>query len=222
MSEAKQEELGLFADSADTEDVLLDDEEESSGASGSVEKTPVVDERLLEDCGSAGAVLRARRLELKLSFEDVERETKMKQSHIRALEEGDLDELPQPVHPVYIVANVRKLGALYGLDEETLAQITAGLKEQILCKVPDDLSKSCYGHEVNEASLRQQKRLLIALFAIAGIVLFLITFGIVYLVRFFLTPPEEKVLAQPFDQNMLLEIQPKAKLKVTPLPSVEN
>ena len=213
--------MGLFADSADTEDVLLDDEE-SSGSSDSSGKAPVVDVRLSEDCGSAGAVLRARRLELKLSFEDVERETKMKQSHIRALEEGNLDEFPQPVHPVYIVANVRKLGELYGLDDETLAQITAGLKEQILCKVPDDLSKSCYGHEVNEASLRQQKRLLIALFAIAGIVLFLITFGIVYLVRFFLNSPDEKVLTQPFEQNMLLEIQPKAKLKVTPLPSVEN
>lgn len=221
MSEAKQEELGLFADSADAEDVLLDDEE-SSGTSDSAEKASVVDERLSEDCSSAGAVLRTRRLELKLSLEDVERETKMKLSHIRALEEGNLDAFPQPVHPVYIVANVRKLGELYDLDDEMLAQITAGLKEQILCKVPDDLSKSCYGHEVNEASLRQQKRLLIALFAIAGILLFLITFGIVYLVRFFLNSPDEKVLTQPFEQNMLLEIQPKAKLKVTPLPSVEN
>ena len=152
----------------------------------------------------------------------VEQETKMKPAHILALEEGDLDELPQPVHPVYIVAIVKKLGVLYGLDPETLAEITAGLKEQILCRAPDDLSKSCYGHEINEASLRQQKRLLIILFAIAGSLLLLITAGLVLLVRFFLFPPDEKMLNTPFDPNALLEIQPRVELKVTPLPSAED
>ena len=220
MSEAKQDELGLFADTPDAEEVLVEDSDESGD--GQKPKSPAGGIQFSEDCMSAGTFLRNKRLELGLTLEAVERETRMKPAHIQALEDGDLDELPQPVHPVYIVANVRKLGVLYGLDDETLARITAGLKEQILCKAPDDLSKSCYGHEVNEESVRQQKRLLVALLVIAGVLLITISFGVVFLVRFFLNPPEEKVLTPPFDQNMLLEIQPRAKLKVTPLPSVEN
>lgn len=223
MSDAKQDDLDLFAGTPETEEeTLLEDTDSRTTVSGETTAKTVVDIQFSEDCMSAGSFLRSKRLELGLSLEDVERETKMKPSHIQALEEGDLEELPQPVHPVYIVASVKKLGAFYKLDEETLVRITAGLKAQILCKAPDDLSKSCHGHEINEESLRQQKRLMFALCAIAGVLLLIIVFGIILLVRFFLPPPEEKVLTPPFDQNMLLEIQPKVKLKVTPLPSVED
>ena len=221
MAVQKQDDPGLFADIDDTEDILVDD---SGGidADGECSQTMVFDAHLSEECSSAGSCLRRKRLELGLSPDQVEQETKIKASHILALEEGNLEDLPQPAHPVYIVACVKKMGALYELDSETLEQITAGLKEQIQCLAPDDMSKSCHGHEVSEESIRQQKRLLIILLALAGSVLLLITAGIVLLVRFFLFSPDEKVLKTPFDPNMLLEIQPKAELKVTPLAPVED
>ncbi len=220
MTNAKQDDPGLFADIDDTEEILVDD---SDGVdSGESVQATVLDEHLTEECCSAGACLRRRRLELGLSPDQVAQDTKIKPSHILALEEGDLDELPQPVHPVYLVASVKKLGAFYGLDSETLEEITAGLKEQIQCLAPDDMSKSCHGHEVSEESIRQQKRLLIILLALAGTFLLLITAGIVLLVRFFLFSPDEKVLNTPFDPNVLLEIQPKVELKITPLPAVED
>ena len=220
MTNSKQDDPGLFADIDDTEEILVDD---SDGVeTGESVQTVVLDEHLTEECCSAGACLRRKRLELGFSPDQVAQETKIKPSHILALEEGDVDELPQPVHPVYLVATVKKLGTFYGLDSETLEQITAGLKEQIRCLAPDDLSKSCHGHEVSEESIRQQKRLLIILLALAGTFLLLITAGIVLLVRFFLFSPDEKVLNTPFDPNVLLEIQPKAELKITPLPAVED
>ena len=117
--------------------------------------------------------------------------------------------------------NITKLGTLYKMDEALLAEITAGLKEQILCQAPDDLSKSCYGHEVSEESIRQQKRLLCILFILAGTVVLLIAAGIIFLVMLFLRPPDPALKA-PFDQKMLLDIQPKVKLNVTPLPMVED
>ena len=79
-----------------------------------------------------------------------------------------------------------------------------------------------HGHEVSEESIRQQKRLLIILLALAGTFLLLILGGIILLVRFFLFSPDEKVLNTPFDPNVLLEIQPKVELKVTPLDPVED
>jgi cytoskeletal protein RodZ len=220
MADEKQDDLGLFSTVSEEEELLVDDGEDMAAENDVPDE--VYDVHFSEEFQTAGACLRQKRLSLGMSLEMVEEETKMKASHIRALEEGDVDELPQPVHAVYIVASVKKLGVLYGLDEETLAGITAGLKEQILCRAPDDLSKSCYGHEVSEASIRQQKRLLFALFAIAGVILLAVTLGIVLLVRFFLFPPEEKVLNTPFDPETLLEIQPKVKLQTTPLPSVDD
>jgi cytoskeletal protein RodZ len=220
MADEKQDDLGLFSTVSEEEELLVDDGEDMAAENDVPDE--VYDVHFSEEFQTAGACLRQKRLSLGMSLEMVEEETKMKASHIRALEEGDVDELPQPVHAVYIVASVKKLGILYGLDEETLAGITAGLKEQILCRAPDDLSKSCYGHEVSEASIRQQKRLLFALFAIAGVILLAVTLGIVLLVRFFLFPPEEKVLNTPFDPETLLEIQPKVKLQTTPLPSVDD
>ena len=220
MTNAKQDDPGLFADIDDTEEILVDDSDGFD--SGESVQTTVLDEHLTEECCSAGACLRRRRLELGLSPDQVAQDTKIKPSHILALEEGDLDELPQPVHPVYLVASVKKLGAFYGLDSETLEEITAGLKEQIQCLAPDDMSKSCHGHEVSEESIRQQKRLLIILLALAGTFLLLILGGIILLVRLFLFSPDEKVLNTPFDPNVLLEIQPKVELKITPLPAVED
>lgn len=220
MADEKQDDLGLFSTVSEEEELLVDDGEDMAAENDVPDE--VYDVHFSEEFQTAGACLRQKRLSLGMSLEMVEEETKMKASHIRALEEGDVDELPQPVHAVYIVASVKKLGILYGLDEDTLAGITAGLKEQILCRAPDDLSKSCYGHEVSEASIRQQKRLLFALFAIAGVILLAVTLGIVLLVRFFLFPPEEKVLNTPFDPETLLEIQPKVKLQTTPLPSVDD
>lgn len=220
MANSNQEDPGLFADIEDTEEILLDD---SDGVdTGESIQTLMIDEHLTEECCSAGACLRRKRLELGYTPEQVSQETKIKPSHILALEEGDVDELPQPVHPVYLVASVKRLGAFYNMDSAALEEITAGLKEQIRCLAPDDMSKSCHGHEVSEESIRQQKRLLIILLALAGTFLLLILGGIILLVRFFLFSPDEKVLNTPFDPNVLLEIQPKVELKVTPLDPVED
>ena len=221
MTEKKNDSPELFADLPEAEEILLDE-------SDAPQKEPVPpagksfsDEHFTEDCLSAGSCLRKRRLELGLDIAAVEKETKMKPAHILAIENGDLEDLPQPVHPVYVVACVKKLGTLYKMDEALLAEITAGLKEQILCQAPDDLSKSCYGHEVSEESIRQQKRLLCILFILAGTVVLLIAAGIIFLVMLFLRPPDPALKA-PFDQKMLLDIQPKVKLNVTPLPMVED
>lgn len=221
MTDKRHDSPELFADLPDTEETLLDDADPQQDEFSPQLEKGETDVHFTEDCLSAGSFLRRKRLELGLDVEAVEKETKMKPAHILAIENGNLDELPQPVYPVYVVACVKKLGTLYKIDEKTLSQITAGLKEQILCQVPDDLSKSCYGHEVNEESVRKQKRLLFILFALAGTVILLIAAGIIFLVMLFLRPPDP-ALKTPFDQKMLLDIQPKVKLNITPLPMVED
>ena len=221
MADAKQDDFELFVESSE-DDVLI--EEDPSGSSADLNVFPDPEELrgntdFSRDYVAAGAYLRRRREELGLSLEAVQQETKMSASHITAIEEGDLDNIPQPAHPVYIVACVKKLGTLYKIDPETLAEITAGLKEQIFCQAPDDVSKSCTGHEINEESLRRQKRLLMILSILAGGIVLLIAAGIILLVLMLTRPP---AMTAPFEKKALLEIQSKPELTVTPVPMVKE
>ena len=223
MSENKQEALELFADTEDQEELLLEEDSAVPPSEETAEPRTVCFEAgdFARDYMAAGRFLHDRRKNLGITLEAVEAETKIKTAHLKALESGDLGDLPQPVHPVYIVACVKKLGMMYDLDAATLDGITEGLKKQILCQAPDDVSKSCYGHEISEESLRKQRRLLLLLAAGAAAVLLLIAAAviIVFTVFFRKTDP---ALKTPFDKEMLPLIQPEPKLSLTPLPVVED
>jgi cytoskeletal protein RodZ len=55
--------------------------------------------------GEVGALLAARREMLSLTFEEIERHTRVRAAFVRALEAGALDELPSPVQTRGILAN---------------------------------------------------------------------------------------------------------------------
>ena len=74
---------------------------------------------------------------------------------------------------------------------------------------------------MNEESLRREKRLIAMLLTAGGVLLLLLAAGIIFLIAMLLREPDP-VVNTPFDENVLLEIQKPVKLKVTPLPVVEN
>lgn len=222
MPENKQDDLELFTDPADADEVLVETDPAEAGAELNVFPDPEELRSNLDfsrDYTTAGEYLRKKREALGLTIDTVRQETKMSADHITAIENGDLDNIPQPAHPVYIVACVKKLGMLYKVDEETLNEITSGLKEQIFCQAPDDVSKSCRGHEVNEESLRRQKKLVLVLGLLAGGVVLLVLCGVILLVMTLVRPP---AVTTPFDKKALLEIQPRPELTVTPMPMVKD
>ena len=224
MSDARQDDLELFVDlpeSGETQQGETPAGEPDAFRNRSVSGEQQYNNSFIEDYRAAGAYLRKCRENLGITPEMVDAETRIQARLLHALENGDLDELPQPVYPVYVVACLKKLGKMYQIDDETLIEITEGLKKQIQCQAPDDISKSCFGHEVNEESLRREKRLIAMLLTAGGVLLLLLAAGIIFLIAMLLREPDP-VVNTPFDENVLLEIQKPVKLKVTPLPVVEN
>ena len=221
MGDARQDDPGLFSDPGGSDEMLVNAEPENV----SWEKTcsaawDASDADFSANVVAAGEFLRRRREELGMDIKQAAAETFLKPRLIEAIEAGRLEDLPQPVFPVYVAGCVKKLGTLYKVDGPTIEKITAGIKERILCQAPDDVSKSCYGHEISEESVRRQRRLLAVLFTLLAAAVLLAAAGAVFLFMVFFREPDP-VLNEPFGNATLLGIQPEVKLDVTPLPVVE-
>ena len=221
MADARQDDPGLFGEHPDSDEMLVDTEPgENSGEQQVSPQIPAPDGEFSADVSAAGEYLRRRRQELGLEIQTVANETRLKVRLIKAIEEGRLEDLPQPVYPVYIAVCVKKLGMLYKVDPDTIEKITAGIKERILRQAPDDVSKSCYGHEVSEESIRREHRLLAVLFTLIVAAVLIVAAGVVFVFMMIFREPDP-ALIEPFDNKSLLSIQPEVKLNVTPLPMVE-
>jgi len=222
MADARRDDPDLFGERPESDEMLVDTraEDSSEERETSLRKPPAPDGEFTADVSAAGDFLRRRRQELGLDRETVSKETRLKVRLIEALEEGRLEDLPQPVYPVYIAGCVKKLGMLYKVDPDTVEKITAGIKERILCQSPDDVSKSCYGHEVSEESVRREHRLFAVLVTLIVSGVLIAAAAVVFLVLTFFREPDP-ALTEPFDKKNLLDIQPEVRLSVTPLPVVE-
>ena len=221
MGDARQDEPGLFSEPRESDEMLVNaDSEAAPEEKTSSQAWNASDADFSADVTAAGEFLRRRREELGLDIKSVAAETFLKPRLIEAIEAGRLEDLPQPVFPVYVAGCVKKLGTLYKVDAKTIEKITAGIKERILCQAPDDVSKSCYGHEISEESVRRQRRLLAVLFTLLAAAVLLVAAGVIFLFMVFFREPDP-VLNEPFGNRTLLGIQPEVKLDVTPLPVVE-
>ncbi|MBQ9502315.1 MAG: helix-turn-helix domain-containing protein [Lentisphaeria bacterium] len=221
MADARQDDPDLFGERPGSDETLVNTEP------GEISETPQIspprpapDGEFTADVSAAGDYLRRRRQELGLDIQTVAAETRLKPRLIEAIEAGRLEDLPQPVYPVYIAVCVKKLGMLYKVDAGAIEKITAGIKERILRQSPDDVSKSCYGHEVSEESKRREHRLLAVLLTLMFAVVLVVAAAAVFLLLMFFREPDP-ALTEPFDKKSLVEIQPEVKLNVTPLPVVE-
>jgi len=220
MADARRDEPDLFGVRPESDEMLVDTRQEENSEEQQISPPrPVPDVEFTADVSAAGEYLRRRRQELGLDIQTVSNETRLKVRLIEAIETGRLEDLPQPVYPVYIAGCVKKLGMLYKVDSDTIEKITAGIKERILCQSPDDVSKSCYGHEISEESVRRERRLLAVLLTLIVSGVLIIAAAVFLLLTFFREP--DPALTEPFDKKNLLDIQPEVKLSVTPLPVVE-
>ena len=221
MSDARQDDPGLFGDPQESDEMLVNADLGAAPEEKTWSQTRIAsDADFSANVVAAGEFLRRRREELGMDVKAVAAETFLKPRLIEAIEAGRLEDLPQPVFPVYIAGCVKKLGTLYKVDAETIEKITAGIKEHILRQAPDDVSKSCYGHEISEESVRRQRRLLAVLFTLLVAAVLLVAAGVIFLFMVFFREPDP-VLNEPFSNKTLLGIQPEVKLDVTPLPVVE-
>ncbi len=73
---------------------------------------------LLKD-GNLPKILKSVRNKVDLSISQVEKETRIKKEHLKALEKGDYSNLPEPV---YVRGFLKKLAQLYGFDSTKLIE----------------------------------------------------------------------------------------------------
>lgn len=221
MSEEK-ENLPLF----DGEEELLDipaAEKETAGEETAAAPTPTPPpvakhcsetffERKFEG-RSFGSILHQMRLQSGKSLEEIANETRIQLSFLQALEEEDCQKLPQPV---YVLGFIRKLCDIYGVPREKADELTADLREKLEYELPADINKSVVDRDYSEENDRKLRQLAIILVIIVLLILSSLTAGTIWLVNT-LRGHTQPVQGPSFNQETLLELQPKPKLQVTEL-----
>ena len=223
MSEEK-ENLPLF----DGEEELLDIpaaenetvEEETAAAPASTPTPPPIAKHCSEtffegkfEGRSFGSILRQMRLQSGKSLEEIANETRIQLSFLQALEEEDCQKLPQPV---YVLGFIRKLCDIYGVSREKADELTADLREKLEYELPADINKSVVDRDYSEENDRKLRQLTIILALIALLILCSLTAGTVWLVNA-LRSHTQPVQGPSFNQETLMELQEKPRLKVTEL-----
>ena len=158
-------------------------------------------------------MLEEARCRMGLTPADVEEITKIRVMYINALEQGDFDELPQPV---YTLAYLRRLCELYGLSDEDEDVITAPWSE-LQFETPDNYSTTVYSDESGD-NRNVIRKLEIAIFSIIALaVIALVVFGVILLVSFVRNNVGSSNVS--FDEAEIVKIQPVQELKVSePMP----
>ena len=161
----------------------------------------------------AARMLEEARCRMGLTPADVEEITKIRAMYINALEQGNFDELPQPV---YTLAYLRRLCELYSLSEEDEELITAPWSE-LQFETPDNYSTTVYSDESGD-NRNVIRKLEIAIFSIIALaVIALVVFGVILLVSFVRNNVGGSNVS--FDEAEIVKIQPVQKLKVSePMP----
>ena len=179
----------------------------------------VIEERVIPDidAGSArscGEFLRQQRERLGLSFEEVFEATKIKPDLIAALENEDFSQLPQPV---YVIAYVKRLCQFYNINNALAREFLDRLRAEIAFDVPDDVSKSVKGSDESEENMRRIRNLAMAAALILLLLIVLIISGVTMVVVNLRKSGNQLENKPLFNENTLIDLQPKPKLKMTEL-----
>ena len=162
-------------------------------------------------CSEFGARVRALRLRSGLSLEDAAAETLIKLDYLRALEEGDFDALPASV---YVTAYLRRVCRLYGADAAESDALVLQLHDHLSYEIPDVAAK-VHDLETDEREQRKVRQILFGI--IAAAVLFVLILVIAAVLLF----AGHGRNTAPFDESILLRLQPRAELKLSILPARE-
>lgn len=162
------------------------------------------------DCAETAELLKAAREHAGYSLRDVERETQIRIRYLEALERGDRSQMPQSV---YVLAYLRKLCGLYRIapeDEEILVRPWRNLQRELPENLPATMIRD---EEKDKQSFWTRAEFyLLALGAI--VVIGIVTFLVILVVSYF-----NRDRVEPhFDNDSLLELQPKPQLVVPEQP----
>ena len=164
---------------------------------------------------SYGEVLKALRLACGCSIEELAEETKIKTMCLKALEDENIDDLPQEV---YIIAYVKKLCMLYGMGNARIAELTSSLRCQLKRELPEDISRNLCGHSMSDDNDRHVRRLAITLITIAVLLALVIIGAVILAVNTFFNSSSSGAIKVEFNEQRLVELQGTPKLEHTILP----
>ena len=178
----------------------------------------VIEEQVIPDTDagtarSCGEFLRQQREKLGVTYEEVFEATKIKPDLVEALENEDFSQLPQPV---YVIAYVKRLCQFYNINNALAREFLDRLRAEIAFDVPEDVSKSVKGSDESEENMRRIRNLAVVVVLVFLLLLLLIISGITMVVVNLRSSgnPEKQA---PFNENTLVDLQPKPKLRMTEL-----
>ncbi|AVM45367.1 MAG TPA: hypothetical protein DFL85_14455 [Lentisphaeria bacterium] len=164
--------------------------------------------------GSFGSCLAELRQRHNYTIRQLAEETKIREIYLEALEAEDYRNLPQLV---YVMGYIRKLCALYGVGKEDADALTAGLRERLQYELPEDISKTVVDHEVSEENERKLRQLILLISGAAVLIVLALVVGGVLILMGLRSSESASSPADPFNENLLVDLQPKPKLEVQEL-----
>lgn len=180
---------------------------------------PAIPARKRTDCripgdGSFGSTLAELRKRHNYTIRQLAEETRIRELYLEALEAEDYRNLPQLV---YVLGYIRKLCTLYGVSREDADTLTAGLRERLQYELPEDLDKHTADRERSEEDERRQRQLLFLISGGAALVLLALVVGAVLLVLALRGHGPASAPGDPFNEKLLVDLQPKPVLQVQEL-----
>lgn len=164
------------------------------------------------DYDNFGITLRRLREESCLSIRNLAEELRIKESFLTALENEDYDSLPPEV---YIVAYIRRLGAIYHLTDSEIVALSAKVRARMEVELPEDMDKVVAIYEPSEENENKLRHIYMFFAAVLAIALILTAAGI----YFFAVSRKESSRVVPniapvehFSSDMLIKLQPEVKL----------
>lgn len=164
--------------------------------------------------GSFGNCLADLRTRHNYTIQQLAEETKIREIYLEALETEDYKTLPQLV---YVLGYIRKLCTLYRVSQEDADALTAGLREQLQYELPEDLEKHTADRERSEEDERRQRQLLLLISGAVALIVLALLAGAVLLVLALRSHSSSSVPGDPFNENLLVDLQPKPELRVQEL-----
>ena len=163
---------------------------------------------------SCGEFLKLQREKLNLTYADVFEATRIKEDMVRALEEEDFTQLPQPV---YVIAYVKRLCHFYNINNALAREFLDRLRAEISFDVPEDVSKSVKGSDESEENMRRIRNLALAAAFVILLLLILVISGITMVVLNLRQSGHQLENKPPFSENTLVELQGTPKLVIREL-----
>jgi len=162
-----------------------------------------------------GTQVRDLRLRSGLSIEEVSAETLIKADYLRALEEGDFDALPALV---YVTAYLRRLCRLYGAGPDESDALVLQLHDHLIYEIPEHPAIKVHDLETDE---REQRRIRQIVFGVTATAVLLVLILAVAAVLLFAGTGRDGKIGVPFEEELLLRLQPRPELTLSLLPARE-